>query len=111
MLWLAGRTRPDPQYVAAIMASRATRNPDAVIRIVDRILDYLCETKHYRLRFLEEDGGRELRVYTDSSFAPSSGRSHGRAAVFDGSSPLVWRSARQSLVTMSTAESELPGVD
>ena len=107
MLWLAGRTRPDPQYVAAIMASRATRNPDAVIRIVDRILDYLCETKHYRLRFLEEDGGRELRVYTDSSFAPSSGRSHGRAAVFDGSSPLVWRSARQSLVTMSTAESEL----
>ena len=43
-------------------------------------LDYLCETKHYRLAFVASDESPELRVYTDPSFAPSSGRSHGAAA-------------------------------
>ena len=88
------------------MASRATRNPDMVIRIGERLLDYLEETKHYRLCF-QECQDPELRVYTDSSFAPSSGRSYGCAAVFYGTSPIIWRSARQQLMTLSTAESEL----
>ncbi|CAE7441104.1 RE1 [Symbiodinium sp. CCMP2592] len=106
MLWLSGRTRPDIQYATAVMASRATRSPEIVIRIGERLLDYLCETHHYRLKFVET-AQPELRVYTDSSFAPSAGRSHGCAAVFFGESPITWRSSRQALMTMSTAESEL----
>ena len=107
MLWLSGRTRPDIQYVTAIMSSRATRNPEIVVKIGERLLDYLCETKHYRLAYVADEEEPELRVYTDSSFAPSAGRSHGAAAVFYGSSPISWRSSRQPLMTMSTAETEL----
>ena len=109
LLWLVGRTRPDLQHTVSIMAARITRCPAMVNRLGERLLDYLNETKHYRLTLgqEEEEEIEELSVFTDSSFAPSGGRSQGAAAVFYGQSPLVWRSGRQQLVTLSTAESEL----
>ena len=108
LLWLAGRTRPDLQYVTALLSSRITRCPEVVNRVGVRLLAYLNETLHYRLRFQKNEEGEEtLRIYTDSSFAPSSGRSHGAAGVFVNNNPVAWRSSRQQLVTLSTAESEL----
>ena len=108
LMWLMSRTRPDIQYIVSLMSSRITRSPELVNRIGQRLLDYLNETIGYRVRLGQEecDPG-ELNVYTDSSFAPSGGRSHGASAVFLGQSPLTWRSSRQPLVTLSTAESEL----
>ncbi|OLP98027.1 Retrovirus-related Pol polyprotein from transposon TNT 1-94 [Symbiodinium microadriaticum] len=108
MLWLSSRSRPDIQYATAVMSSRVTRCPEAVVTIGDRLLDYLNETISDRLRFANDGGGdQELRTYTDSSFAPSSGRSHGSIAIFYGTCPLSWRSSRQPLIALSTAESEL----
>ena len=109
MLWLMGRTRPDLQHTVSIMASRITRCPEMVNTVGKRLLDYLCETKHYRLAFTQsqEENIEAVSVYTDSSFAPSGGRSHGAAVVFYGNNPLCWRAARQQLTTLSTAESEL----
>ena len=107
LLWLTSRTRPDLQYATSILASRVSKIPELVNELGTRLLDYLEETKHYRLTF---DGSRRdevLEVYTDSSFSPSSSRSHGSIGVFYLNAPLVWRSARQSMVTLSTAESEL----
>ena len=107
-LWLAGRTRPGIQYITALLSSRTTRCPDIVNRVGERLLSYLNETLHYRLRFSAcEPEENLLKVYTDSSFAPSSGRSHGASCVFLGNNPLTWRSSRQQLVTLSTAETEL----
>ena len=107
-LWLAGRTRPDIQYITALLSSRTTRCPDIVNRVGERLLSYLNETLHYRLRFSAcEPEENLLKVFTDSSFAPSSGRSHGASCVFLGNNPLTWRSSRQQLVTLSTAETEL----
>ncbi|OLQ13572.1 Copia protein [Symbiodinium microadriaticum] len=108
LMWLMSRTRPDIQYIVALMSSRITRSPELVNRIGQRLLDYLNETIGYRVRLGQEEcDPEELNVYTDSSFAPSGGRSHGASAVFLGRSPLTWRSSRQPLVTLSTAESEL----
>ncbi|CAE7301732.1 RE1 [Symbiodinium sp. CCMP2592] len=108
MLWLSSRSRPDIQYATAIMSSRITRCPEAVVTIGDRLLDYLNETMYERLRFANDDGGDfQLRTYTDSSFAPSSGKSHGSVAIFYGTCPIAWRSSRQPLIALSTAETEL----
>ncbi|CAE7226577.1 RE2, partial [Symbiodinium sp. CCMP2456] len=109
LLWLMGRTRPDLQHTVSIMAARITRCPEMVNKVGSRLLDYLNETKHYRLAFTQdsEEIATQLDIYTDSSFAPSGGRSQGAAAVFYGRSPIVWRAGRQQLVTLSTAESEL----
>ena len=107
-LWLSGRTRPDIQYITALLSARTTRCPEIVNQVGKRLLNYLSETMHYRIRFSPNEPGEDiLKVYTDSSFAPSSGRSHGAACVFLGKNPLVWKSGRQQLVTLSTAESEL----
>ena len=108
LLWLSGRTRPDIQYVTALLSSRITRCPEIVNQVGERMLSYLNETMHYRIRFSTPELPMEhLMVFTDSSFAPSSGRSHGSAAVFVNDNPASWRSSRQQLVTLSTAESEL----
>ena len=108
MLWLSSRSRPDLQYATAVMSSRVTRCPEAVVTIGDRLLDYINETINDRLRFANDSGEKpQLRTYTDSSFAPSSGRSHGAIAIFYGTCPLAWRSSRQPLVALSTAETEL----
>ncbi|CAE7891856.1 Copia protein [Symbiodinium microadriaticum] len=99
LLWLAGRTRPDIQYI--------TRCPEMVNQVGKRMLDYLNETLHYRVSFELSQEPEALRVFTDSSFAPSSGRSHGAAAVFVNDNPVSWRSSKQQFVTLSTAKSEL----
>ena len=108
LLWLTGRSRPDLQYITSLMSSRITRTPEIVNELGDRLLNYLAETQFYRLSFVKNDEAEQrLDIFTDSSFATSSGRSHGCAAVFWGSSPIAWRSSRQQLVTLSTAESEM----
>ena len=63
-------------------------------------------TKDWKLRY---HAGRDpsLIVYTDSSYAPDGGRSHGGAVVFWAGAPVAWRSSRQTLITTSSAETEL----
>ena len=51
LLWLMSRTRPDLQHVVALMASRATKSPEVVNKIGQRLLDYLYQTLNYRLVF------------------------------------------------------------
>ena len=108
LLWLMGRTRPDLQHAVSIMSSRITRCPDLVNQIGTRLLDYLCETVHFRLTFIyKEEKEGHLDVFTDSSFAPSGGRSNGCSAVFYNDAAIAWRTGRQTLCSLSTAETEL----
>ena len=89
------------------MAARITRSPDMVCKLGMRLLDYLNETIHYRLGFCGEPAEHHIDVYTDSSFAPNAGRSQGASVIFYQNCPITWRSGKQPLVTLSTAESEL----
>ena len=92
----------------ALMASRVRKNIKVVNQIGHRLLDYLCQTANYCLVFgRSEEPDDEVNVFTDSSFAPAGARSHGAAVVTYKGTPICWRSSRQTLVTLSTAESEL----
>ena len=46
-------------------------------------------------------------MFCDAAFAPQGKHSHGGWLVKFGGVPLVWRSSRQTMVTLSTAESEV----
>ena len=48
-----------------------------------------------------------MEVYTDASFAPGGGLSHGSVVVLWNGAPLAWKSSRQSSSTLSTGEGEL----
>ncbi|CAE7038587.1 unnamed protein product [Symbiodinium sp. CCMP2592] len=92
LLWLTGRTRPDLQYITALLSSSITRCPEIVNQVANRVLNYLHETLHYRIRFSNNEESLDaIHGFTDSSFAPSSGRSHGAAAVFYNNNPIAWR--------------------
>ena len=45
--------------------------------------------------------------YSDSSFAPYGDRSYGASVITINGAPVAWKSGKQSLITLSTMESEL----
>ena len=106
LLWLAQRSRPDLSYVTSIMGSLASRDPERANRIGQRVLMYVNATQNMALHY-RSDGGMLLNTYTDASYAPEGDRSHAGIITFWSTSPISWRSSRQSLVTTSSAEAEL----
>ncbi|CAE7718310.1 RE2, partial [Symbiodinium microadriaticum] len=88
------------------MGSLTTRDPARVATIGRKALCYLNHTKEWKLEF-RTGGAPHLVTYTDSSYAPEGGKSHAGSVVFWAGSPVAWKSGRQSLVTTSSAETEL----
>ncbi|CAE7231831.1 TY5A, partial [Symbiodinium sp. CCMP2456] len=105
VLWVAQRTRPDLSFATCIMASLCTRNPTQTLSIGRKILGYLQRTSGYGLVINWQ--GQGLMMYSDASYAPQGCRSHGGWVVMYGGVPISWRSGRQSMITLSTAEAEL----
>ena len=106
LLWLAQRSRIDIAYTVGLMASWVARYPKQVSKIGLRLLEYLGNTKANRL-FLIPRRSEGLRIFTDASFAPHGSHSISGIALQYDECCVVWKSKRQSLVTLSTAESEL----
>ena len=106
LLWLAQRTRLDIAYCVGLMASWASRFPRQVSRIRMRVLEYLANTKPFRLTLIPENSSG-IRIYTDASFAPFGAHSISGIALQYYECTVAWKSKRQGLVTLSTAESEL----
>ena len=84
LLWVVTRSRPDLMYVVSKMGSRVTKSPRMVVKV-----------------------GDQMNVYTDASFSPEGEESHGCVMVLMNDSPVAWKSSRQSVISLSTAESEL----
>ena len=105
ILWLAQRSRPDISYTSSIMASLCLKQPLQVIEIGMKTLGYLQRTSKYQLKIRWEQNS--LVMFCDAAYAPQSARSHGGWLVVYGGSPIMWRSGKQSMITLSTAEAEL----
>ncbi|CAE6948806.1 RE1 [Symbiodinium sp. CCMP2592] len=106
LLWVSQRTRLDIGFCVGLMASWVSRFPAHVTKIGGRVLEYLAATKTHRLNLIP---GRPegLRIFTDASFAPYGSHSISGILLRYDECTVVWKSRRQSLVTLSTAESEL----
>ena len=61
------------------------------------------------LRFAPQNSGATftLEAFSDASFSPEGGPSHGCLVVLLNGSAVFWRSGKQQLITLSTAECEL----
>ena len=77
----------------------------------DQMKGYLKRTQDQGLRY-QVDFKDEivLQAYSDASFSPEGSKSHGNFLILLEGSPIFWRAGRQSLVTLSTAESEMTEV-
>ena len=75
------------------------------IEIGSKVLGYLQRTISYGLSVQWKGSG--LIMHCDAAFAPQGRHSHGGWLVSYGGAPIVWRSGKQSMIALSTAESEL----
>ena len=89
-------------YAVARMSSSITRSPKG----------FLKSSKKDGLKFSGEEIKEEIEVsvFADASFAPDSEDSQGCFVVFVNQSPAFWKSGRQGLITLSTAEAEMTEV-
>ncbi|KAK3012143.1 hypothetical protein RJ639_012142 [Escallonia herrerae] len=100
-------TRPDISYVVHILSQfmHKPRRPhyDAAIRV----LRYLKNSPGQGI-LLSSNSSLSLRAYCDVDWAgcPTTRKSTTGYIVFLGSSPISWRSKKQSIVSRSTAEAE-----
>ena len=106
LLWVSQRTRLDICFSVGLMSSWTTRSPGFVIKIGLRVLAYLANTKGIRLSLVPNESS-SMSIYTDASFAPFSERSITGVVVMMCSCCVIWKSRRQTLVSLSTAECEL----
>ena len=104
LVWLSTKCRPDICYAVSRMAAFITRDPAQVEVLARHLWAYLATTLDFGLVFENSSDCRHLNVYTDSSFGDES---HGCVLVMFGEALLLWRSSRQGVVSVSTAESEL----
>ncbi|CAE7732097.1 RE1, partial [Symbiodinium necroappetens] len=105
VLWVAQRTRPDISYTSSLISSLSARAPRRAAAIARKCIGFLQGTSKQYLWI--NTTSPELITWTDASYAPDGGRSHTGWLLMMGQSPINWRSARQSTITLSTAESEL----
>eukprot|EP00439_Symbiodinium_sp_Y106_P071403 s703_g12.t2 len=109
VMWMAHKTRADVAYTSCLMASITLKAaPFRCLEIGWKVLRYLYTTREVKLAI--RDDGSALTLYPDAAFAPSSGRSHTGWVVCWSGTPICWRSARQTSITLSTAESELQAI-
>ena len=106
LLWVSQRTRVDISFSVGLMSSWVSRSPTYVSKIGLRVLAYLANTKGMRLCLVPQDTPG-LEVFTDASFAPFSDRSIYGIVVQLAGRCVFWKSRRQSIVSLSTAECEL----
>eukprot|EP00961_Rhodomonas_salina_P126259 1700683-Rhodomonas_salina.2 len=105
-LWL----RPDMLYPVNLIARHVSKASPILLGQLKWILRYLNKTKHYGLTMgVVDQLGHwpKLTVYVDGSDADCwvTHRSTGGNVVYYNGVPISWQSARQQLVTLSTAES------
>ena len=117
--WAASRTRPDIAYGCSVMAQYSTKAPQQVVAIGDEILRYLCGSVTAGISYgAEGDMGcqeglpfrrerQTVEIHCDAAFAPAGGKSVTGVVAFYSGSPVFWCSARQTIMSLSTAEAEL----
>lgn len=106
-VWPSCISRPDCCYEVGLLY-RFLKNPtDDHMQAVRHLLDYMVTTKTRGLLF-QGGGDMRLRSYTDASWADDTDtrRSTGGMVFKLAGAPVVFKSGRQTIVTLSSTEAE-----
>jgi hypothetical protein len=105
--WLATRTRPDMSYLTSLIAQAVTKYSKWSFELAHKILRYLVETKGLGILISQAGDLFDLRAWTDAGYAGQSTRSQSGLIIMWGNSIVTWRSSKQTVDALSTAEAEL----
>ena len=105
--WLATRSRADISYFVSLLSSALTKFSSWSFTLAKKILRYLLGTRDTSI-FLPASGDlTDLTAWSDAGFAGISTKSQTGMLLMWGGAILLWRSSRQSVPALSTAEAEL----
>ena len=107
LLWLSTRTRMDIAYAVSMAASRAAKCPKTAWYMISRIMKYLSTNRALAIRMDADDKPLHLRCFTDASWAPANERSQSGIVICMNETPVIWKSSKQQLTALSSAEAEL----
>ncbi len=100
-------TRPDLAQAVSIV-SKYLESPKKIhCGLVKHLFKYL-RSSNYSLYYIPQNGDVKLKAYGDAAYANQDGtKSTSGYLMKINNCPVSWNSQRQSLVALSTAESEL----
>jgi hypothetical protein len=106
LIYLSTTTRPDISYAVGILSRFLTSYTKAHWISAKRVLRYLSGTPNYGILFSPDETSKII-AYSDADFAGDSEtrKSTSGYCIFYGGL-VSWKSQRQTLVTLSTMESE-----
>ena len=104
--WLATRTRPDMSYFTSVLASACSKQNTWSLSLAKKILRYLLTTREQGILLTRSGDLKELVAWTDAGFAGTDTKSQNGLVITWGGSIVVWRSSRQTVAALSTAEAE-----
>ena len=108
MMYCMTCTRPDIAISVSKLSQFLESPTEEVWSAGIKVLKYLNETKNMRLSY-SHNGNLNIEAYVDSSFNPNAqdNKSWTGWCVFIGGNLVSWKSKKQNLVALSSAESEL----
>lgn len=107
LLYVATCTRPDILYAVNILSKYCEFPERHHWTLVKRIIRYLKQTRHYALVY-NPTPNNNLTAFSDADWAGLSDRkSTSGLAIYYKDCLIGWRSKRQSIVALSTTESEM----
>lgn len=108
LLWILTRTRPDVMFPVARMGASVTRSTKKIKEAAHQLYGYLRGTMDEGLVYVDDEEDEfVVQAFSDASYAPNEEESHGSFIIMVNGAAVFWRSGRQHLVSLSTAESEL----
>jgi hypothetical protein len=110
--YIAIVTRPDIAFAASALARYMSNPTRFLLKCAERTLRYLGKTKNLSLTYCGTDKASEQTLvlgYSDADYAGcmSTAKSTSGMLITYQGLPIYWRSKRQPIVTISTAEAEL----
>ena len=101
-------TRPDLAFAVGYMSRFMEAPTEEHQAAVKRIIRYIAGTPHFGCRYSREEGAARLVGYSDSDLGGDmdSRKSTTGSLFFLGSSPVTWQSMKQSVIAISSCESE-----
>jgi hypothetical protein len=109
LIYLSNTSRPDIIYAVNLLARKLVNPSVYDFQLFKRILRYLKGTINYNIEYQKIDFN--IRGYSDASYAEEIGRKSSSGYIYMvNNSPVIWKSHKQSIVALSSMESEYIGL-
>jgi hypothetical protein len=99
-------SRPDLSYAVNYLGRYSAFSNETHLNVARALVNYAYHTRHYKLVY-EGSDGNEINLYVDASHIKEENRGVTGYVINYGKCPIIWRSKKQKLVTLSTAEAEI----